>query len=267
MNWLGALQRNPAVNSLIKTLRLHRVADFGLRHHPLQRQTAQGVSYQVDSVASLVVANEVFRTDTYAQPVRIAQPQTFIDLGSNVGYFPLLVADVLQVRTLRGLCVEPNPYLHKAIEAHLERNGLKNVQLVRGAVAAGGSEKSIDFFLNPSHIASSVSGRFNPRVAVGGDVERIQVPVVDLETEWERQFPGERVGLLKIDIEGSEIDFLKGNTSFLNRVDAILIEWHKWITTLEEVTGLLQPQGFLMHSVAEEDDNAGTAFFQRRSPA
>src|ERR1035437_2657220 len=96
MNWIGALQRNRVANSLVKTLRIHRLADFGLNRHPLKRKTAHGFTYCVESTASLVVAKEIFDTDMYARAVALVQPVTFIDLGANVGFFPVLLAEVMQ---------------------------------------------------------------------------------------------------------------------------------------------------------------------------
>ena len=263
MNWIGALQRNRVANSLVKTLRIHRLADFGLNRHPLKRKTAHGFTYCVESTASLVVAKEIFDTDMYARAVALVQPVTFIDLGANVGFFPVLLAEVMQPRHIKGLCIEPNPHLHSAVEFHLRQNSLDGVHLVRGAVTAGGDAATIDFYLHPSHIASSVSGDFNPWVAVGGKVERVKVAVINLAAEWARHFPNERVNLLKIDIEGAEAGFLRSNASFLTCVDAILIEWHKWVTTLDEIKEVLRAGKFGLDTIADEDSHVGTALFRR----
>jgi hypothetical protein len=100
---------------------------------------------------------------------------------------------------------------------------------------------------------------------VGGHVRKIKVPVVEIASEWQKFFPNERVHLLKVDIEGTEIDFLKANSKFLEQVDAVLIEWHCWITTLEEVTAILNPLHFALEGVCHVDQDAGTAFFRRCS--
>ncbi len=264
MNLVGALQRNPLVNSAVKTLCIHRVADAWLRRFPIRTRTASGSVYIVDSVSALVVAREIFSTDVYAGPVAELRPKTFVDLGSNVGYFPVLVADVTRSREIRGLCVEPNPQLQPLAQKHLRENSLGRVHLLAGAVGAVGSNEDTDFFLNPSHIASSLRSSFNPHVALGGKVEKIRVPLIDLDQEWQRHFAHERVGLLKVDIEGSELEFLRSHARFLERVDSILVEWHKWVTTREEIVACLAPRGFALHSVRHEDLNAGTALFLRR---
>jgi hypothetical protein len=110
-----------------------------------------------------------------------------------------------------------------------------------------------------------MTGVFNPRLPVGGRIRKIKVPIVDIDREWRRLFGDERIDLLKIDIGGGEIEFLKAHAPFLEKVDAILIEWHKWVTTLEEVSSILGPSEFGLEAIGEDGTDAGTALFRRRS--
>jgi FkbM family methyltransferase len=263
VNLVHTLWRNPLANGLVKNLRIDRLVDAFLVKFPIKRRTSGGLVYEVDSVPSLVVANEIFSTDVYAKPLALIQPRTFIDLGANVGYFPLLVAEVARSRSIKGLCIEPNPRLQPLIEFHLSANDLKDVHYINGVVSGDQHGTEVDFFLNPSHIASSLSGVFNPLVPFVGRVRKIKVTVIDIAHEWQRRFGDERIDLLKIDIEGGEIPFLKAHSLFLVRVDAVLIEWHSWITTLEEVSSVLKPSGFTLEAVCEADRNTGTAIFRK----
>jgi FkbM family methyltransferase len=262
-----ALHRSALANSLIKHLRINRVVDAYLGRFPIRRRTESGLVYSQESVPSFVVANEIFATDLYAVPIAMVRPRTFVDLGANVGYFPLLVSEVMKSRSVRGLCVEPNPRLHPLIESHLSSNGLRDVHLIKGIVGGGQAGAEAEFFLNPSHIASSTSGRFNPFVPVGGRVRRIKVPVVDLAREWRLRFGDEPIDLLKVDIEGAEVEFLESHGVFLEGVRSILIEWHSWVTTLEEISGILRRSGFELGSVRHSDKHAGTAFFRKDGPS
>lgn len=263
MNLLNALWRNRLANTLVKTLRVNRLVDAGLSRWPLKRRTSTGQVYELDSVPSLLVANEIFASDIYRKPVSTIRPGTFLDLGANVGYFPILVAEVAGSREVRGLSIEPNPRLVPRIESHLAANRLEHVHCVHGVAAGDQSGAEADFYLNPSHIASSMSGRFNPRTPVAGKVEKIRVPVVDIDREWRRHFGDERVDLLKVDIEGAEVPFLRAHAVFLEKVDAILIEWHAWVTTLAEVSGVLEPMGFALADPGEDGPDGGLALFRR----
>jgi FkbM family methyltransferase len=253
--------------NLIVDLQRNRFANAYLDRFPIKRTTPSGVVYRVESVPSLVVANEVFATDDYIKPISLVRPRTFVDLGANVGYFPLMVAEITGSRTIQGLCIEPNPQLHRRLERHLEATGLRGVPRLTGLGAADEAGPEADFFLSPSHIASSLTGEFNPLLPPRGRVRKIRVPVIDLAVEWRRQFGDRRIDLIKIDIEGAEIAFLKAHPSFLARTDAILLEWHRWVTTLEEVSSVLAPSGFVLESVGKVDMNAGTALFRRKDEA
>ncbi len=103
----------------------------------------------------------------------------------------------MKSRTIKGLCIEPNPDLHPQIEFHLRTNGLEDVHALQGVVAGDDAGPEADFFLNPSNIASSLTGEFNPLVPVGGRVQKIRVPVVNLAREWERHFGDARVEALQ----------------------------------------------------------------------
>jgi hypothetical protein len=47
-------------------------------------------------------------------------------------------------------------------------------------------------------------------------------------------------------------------------VDAVLIEWHKWRVTLDDVRALLEPRGFAFIKTVEENEEMGTSYFERR---
>ncbi len=267
VNLIVELHRNRFANALVKVLQISRVVDVYLDRFLIRRTTPSGVVYWVESVPSLVVANEIFATDDYMKPVSRVRPRTIVDLGANVGYFPLLVAEITGSRTIEGLCIEPNPQLHRRIERHLEANGLSGVHLLKGLVAGDDAGPEADFFLSPSHIASTLTGEFSPRLPPRGRIRKIRVPVLDPAGEWHRRFGDRRIDLIKIDIEGAELLFLKAHRSFLSRTDAILLEWHTWVTTLEEILSLLVPLGFALESVGKVDTNAGTALFRRKDEA
>ena len=175
MNFIQILQRNSLTNALVKTLRVNRLFDAYWGRFPITRKTASGLIYKIEFVPSLVVANEIFSTDDYLKPVSQISPKTFVDLGSNVGYFPILVAEIMESRSLKGLCIEPNPHLHPMIEYHLRVNALNDVHLIKGVVADADVGPEVDFFLNPSHIASSVTGVFDPRGG-GGAIQKSGYP-------------------------------------------------------------------------------------------
>ena len=72
-----------------------------------------------------------------------------------------------------------------------------------------------------------------------------------------------RCNLLKIDIEGSEMRFLETEQKFLDLVDSIILEWHKWRVQLPELEAFLNKRAFKLARIFEEDETMGTCFFSR----
>jgi hypothetical protein len=89
------------------------------------------------------------------------------------------------------------------------------------------------------------------------------VPCVNLEENWQLYFGNTPCDLLKIDIEGSEMDFFRNEPLFLKRARAILIEWHKWRVTFAEIETFLAEQSFVLKKILHEGGGLGTALFVR----
>jgi hypothetical protein len=59
--------------------------------------------------------------------------------------------------------------------------------------------------------------------------------------------------------------FLRAEQSFLQLVDSVLIEWHKWNVSFGEIKEFLAEHGFNHIKIIEESENLGTAFFVRKT--
>ena len=66
-----------------------------------------------------------------------------------------------------------------------------------------------------------------------------------------------------MDIEGSEVEFFKSESLFLERCDNIIVEWHKWKVSINDVRNVLETQGFRLKTTLLESDMTGTAVFER----
>jgi hypothetical protein len=120
-----------------------------------------------------------------------------------------------------------------------------------------------EFYLYESNICSTSHLPDVEKMALKGKWEKIRVPCVSIEEHWRRHFGETRCHVLKIDIEGSELSFLKAEESFLKLCDSVLVEWHKWAVSLDELRPFLEAQGFAFVKTVEENDQMGTAFFRR----
>ena len=73
-----------------------------------------------------------------------------------------------------------------------------------------------------------------------------------------------RIDLLKVDVEGFELELIRNSTELLALTDRLVLEWHKWVTTLDEVDGLLAARGLVRSSIITEDEHAGVAVYDRK---
>jgi len=91
------------------------------------------------------------------------------------------------------------------------------------------------------------------------------VPTLQVDSTWTRLFGADpRCGCRKVDIKGSEMNFLRQKTGFLARVDTILLEGHLWGATRDEVVRFLGEHHFRLDQTIEDEPRHGLLFFHRR---
>ena len=261
------LQRNPAFNTIVKRSGVHHLADWLLQLRPLVRRTSRGLRYHVRSTASLVAAHEIFGTEMYRQPLRGERIERFVDLGCNVGYFPIRLADEMNSRAIQGLMIDGNRTVLDEAEEHTRLNGLDCVKPILGLAGFSTAQKEADFLVNPSsHIASTATGRLNPDVPVAGRTIRVTVPCIDIEAAWTQRFGDVAIDLLKVDIEGMELELFRNSPGLLARTSRVLFEWHKWQVSIADCAAALIAAGFAQPETMWQDAQHGLAFTRRHEP-
>ena len=265
--FLLRLQRNPLVNTAVKRLGLHRVADVLLKWRPIAKKTPGGFSYQIRSVASMVAANEIFGTPMYEQPLRGEAIRRFVDLGCNVGYFPILLAELTGSRELQGLVIDGNQTVLEETARHIAANGLSKVEVLLGLAGFSKDTRQADFLINPSsHIASTATGKLNPDVPSAGPSVKVTVPCIDVEQTWVKHFGDVPIDILKVDIEGMELELFRNAPGLLARSNRLLFEWHKWQVAIADCRAVLEAAGFEEPVTVWEDAQHGLAYARRRTP-
>ena len=261
------LSRSAAARRLVQRLRLHRLGNWWLRRRPVIRHLAgSDVIYRATRLESIPLAVEMFDQGVLYDASLLPKGfTTFVDLGCNVGYFTCWLAHLARGRTLRGLMLDANPQAVEEARWHAHANRMPEVHGLHGIVGEGEPGATAEFFLYDSNICSTSHLPDTARMQLTGKWERIEVPCVRIEEEWRKRFGEARCHLLKIDIEGSELSFLKAETPFLQRCDSVLVEWHKWTVSLAQLQEFLHEQHFDYVKTLEENDQMGTAFFLRRS--
>jgi FkbM family methyltransferase len=256
----------PIVHKAIRVLKMQQIAERALGVIPVRRKLHNCV-YRVRFLESFLMADEIFDRKIYAEAFEDLDVKTFMDLGSNVGYFSVFAAEHTGRKDLVGIAVDGNPNMAKESAWHVEENHLAKTKALHGVVGYPPDVTEATFFVNPSNVASSAQPVLNPNVPAKGESKPVTVPAVNLLREWKSIAGDQRVNLLKVDVEGFECDFIKNSGDILALTDRIVLEWHKWVTTRDEVDKLLADRGFELRKVISEDPHCGVAIYDKKPVA
>lgn len=218
---------------------------FGLR---LQRHAHIRVRLQGDVVpVTLGDASDYFvlaaaRT-TPAIPDFITAPASIIDCGAHIGTIALQYRLRFPAATI--FAVEPDP----ATCARLRKNlrGTSHVNVIQAAVSGATGEAS---FVQSHHswTSSLISSRINRR---GSSIPVRTLTLTDLLDHCRLA----AVDLLKLDIEGAELDVL-GDAAGVSRVNAIVGEIHYDLGGFTEEQLMARLRGFDAKLVPYSADRA-----------
>jgi FkbM family methyltransferase len=183
------------------------------------------ISYRLRR-GDIMAIREIWADEIYRLPFGLA-PRHVIDLGANIGAASLWFLQRFSCETI--VAVEPD---------------VENVALLRRNVArTGGVVQVIEAAVGPRDGVARFERGTEPNLgrvgASGPEVRMVSVAtLLDLLPE------GARAGLVKIDIEGGEEALLSGPLGWLDRVDAIIIEFHPTVTCQRDLIARVERRGF-----------------------
>ena len=165
----------------------------------------------------------------------------FLDVGANVGWYTLHVAQMVGPEGL-VLAVEPSPDSFAVLKENIKLNHLSNVTALN--FAAWDRDGELDLILAETCTGHTVKrawansakpwSRFSERRVT------VRVPARRLDDVLKEQNVTQ-VDWVKIDVEGAEVEVLRGLRKTLTRFHPrILIEAEH----LEDLTSILQPMGY-----------------------
>ncbi|WP_262029508.1 FkbM family methyltransferase [Microvirga sp. Mcv34] len=127
---------------------------------------------------------------------RIADGFTFIDIGSNVGWYALSVAREADAVPVRILAVEPQPEIFDRLIYNIRQNPSCTIKAVDCAVADKTGELTL--FLDPLN-----RGEASLKIVNSSQTDAIRVPAVTMLELLKREGLT-RVDAIKLDVEGAE---------------------------------------------------------------
>ncbi|HVE76716.1 MAG TPA: FkbM family methyltransferase [Actinomycetota bacterium] len=177
----------------------------------------------------------------------VREGETAWDLGADSGWFTLLLAQCVG-RGGRVDSFEPFPSNVRRIKANMDLNRMTWINL--NAVAVG-AKSGKQFFVPPSDEAAGGLPFLRHCTSVGyltkeSNVGALEVPQVTLD-EYADTTGVRDLAFIKMDIEGSEVDALRGGRAVIDRFRPILaVEYNR--STLERAGSSIEELDELIES-------------------
>jgi FkbM family methyltransferase len=174
---------------------------------------------------------EVFRDRLYDFEAATESPVIF-DLGANIGMATLRFKKLYP--EAKVVCFEPQARAFELLSRNIKENNLQGITVNNLAVSDHDGE--IVFFSEPGTGSCPGAG-----VICMDGFAKSRVRCVKLS-----DYISERVDLLKIDIEGSELSVLSelAGTGKLRMIDRVFLEYHPDTDSFVQIVTLLRDNGF-----------------------
>lgn len=143
-----------------------------------------------------------------------------VDVGANIGHFTVAMGNAVG-RNGRILSVEPNPRTNRHLRENVRLNQLGNVTIE--CVAIGRADDDDACFYVPRRCSGEGALGTKPKFA---HYDKFQVVCRTGERLLENQgLLGQPLSLMKVDVEGYEVEVLEGFGATLSQFDCILFEY------------------------------------------
>jgi FkbM family methyltransferase len=160
---------------------------------------------------------------------RLIKPgMVIVDAGSNIGYYSL-IASTLVGGSGKVYSFDPSDYAYKKLRESIRENQITNIHLFNLGLSDHPEERELLLRDKTLHSPSFCYGEEYPTTPIG--TSRL------ITLDYFAELSGiDHIDLIKIDVEGMEMNILKGMTGLLaeNRVHRIMIEFNGyWLNLMK----------------------------------
>lgn len=168
----------------------------------------------------------------------LRRDDVFIDAGANIGYYSILASRIVG-NGGRVAAIEPHPGTAARLRENISLNGCTNVDVHEAALWNGKQE-----LLRLMTVGASYG---EARVNSGPLYERDGELAVTGQTLDEICRPFAHIALIKLDIEGAEVQALQGAEETLGKTETLVVECY-W--RADEIAAILCGHGFALTRLA-----------------
>ncbi|MCG2717273.1 MAG: FkbM family methyltransferase [Nanoarchaeota archaeon] len=179
--------------------------------------------------------------------------KVIVDAGANEGYYTLKIKQ--NNPKCRVLAIEPNPLAFKILKKNINTNKLKNVQLINKMLGHKCGKTSFELVDEISAIGSR-----NIQKRPWLEESRIKKIIVWGITLCKlcQEYELKTIDILKLDVEGDEMEILISAKNFVRNIRKIVVEYHSKELRKELIKFLTKNDFKLVH---EERGVCGDLYF------
>ncbi len=173
----------------------------------------RGAYFALDNKVSMgsSILSRVFEPNTFDTIIN-ARGTLFVDVGAYAGIYSILAAKHFD----KVIAVEPNPFMISVLKQNIDLNGFNNVSVV--GCATTDTDSDTPLYEGISTSTFSIKKNYFLRKNKG-DV--ITIEGMRLDTLLAKH---SIIDLVKIDVEGAELDVVRGMSAILKKTQRIIIE-------------------------------------------
>jgi FkbM family methyltransferase len=223
---------------------------------PFPYRTPNGFKVKCRKRYEIKMLDGVFQNDCYLLKKITFPVKTVIDLGANIGTFSLACADRFPLIT-KIIAVEAAGKTFGRLKENISDNSLK-AKITPLHAAITNHIGKVTFYRAKAHYGSSlISGK----VYKCQEQEEVDATTLD---QLMKDHALTEVDILKVDVEGSEVEMLKNGLNVLAVTKFIMIETHENYSHFDQVKEILDPLGFIYsYPLGNVKEGIGDFIFSR----
>jgi FkbM family methyltransferase len=210
------------------------------------------------SLANVFV--QIFKCQEHAQArdFRTRNGDVVVDLGANEGYYAMNMANGVDARII---AVEPNPIAHRLLVQNIKKNKLSSIEAVNCAVWSSTGEMKMNVLPQVTSIGALT---LEPSSYMIGAMERVvQIPVRTITLpDLMASMKIDKIDMLKMDVEGAEVEVLEGSHEVFDKIDKIVLEYHSQ-KLRNKVIDMLEAKGFKLVLHVPDRADFGDLYFTK----
>ena len=247
IRWGGRLRdRFPVFSPVVQWLARDLLAAEGIIRHGI----GAGLRFDARSGSAGYLFGTAEPQEQAALAHYLKADDVFYDIGANIGFFAVLAARLVG-SSGRVYAFEPNPACSSQVRRNADLNGFSHVEVVEAAVSSTSGHARLR--LGGTNLSSAIAGESEP----GIDVALISVD------DFMRDKSPRPPALVMIDVEGAEIEVLRGMRETISRHRPVIMCEVHWIGEqfLKYCAEHLTPAGYTVRPLDGRDFSAEPSRF------